>query len=159
MGFHYIDSEHVPVPGCEGFTKELLVGILIVGDEVYLLQIKAGSKRYNRILPNDISKYRKQPKDELLPILDVTPVAKKELDYFPDGVYVQVSSIADVFAAQGLNPVRLILELNAETRYVYTMRVSTRCSTRDVWQFLSFYWHGSPATHCLGGRMLSLRWL
>lgn len=88
-----------------------------VGDEVYLLQIKAGSKRYNRILPNDISKYRKQPKDELLPILDVTPVAKKELDYFPDGVYVQVSSIADVFAAQGLNPVRLILELNAETRY------------------------------------------
>ncbi len=88
-----------------------------VGDEVYLLQIKSGSKRYPRVLPNDIGRYRKQPKDELLPILDLTPVGQKELSYFPDGVYVQVSSIPDVFAVQGLNPVRLILEYNSETSY------------------------------------------
>ncbi len=88
-----------------------------VGDSVYLLQIKSGSKRYNRVLPNDISKYRKQPKDEELPILDVTPVAPKELNYFPDGVYVQVSSVSDVFAVQGINPVRVILEWNSETAY------------------------------------------
>lgn len=87
------------------------------GDEVYLLQIKSGSKRYPRVLPSDIGRYRKQPKDEILPILDVTPVAAKELSYFPDGVYVQVSSISDVFAVQGLNPVRLILEYNSETSY------------------------------------------
>ena len=88
-----------------------------MGDEVYLLQMKSGSKRYNRILPNDISKYRKQPKDEILPILDVTPVQPKELNYFPEGVYVQVSSIPDVFAVQGLNPVRVIIEYNSETSY------------------------------------------
>ena len=63
-----------------------------LGDEVYLLQIKAGSKRYNRVLPNDLGRYRKQPKDERLPILDVTPVAAKELSYFPEGIYAQVSS-------------------------------------------------------------------
>lgn len=88
-----------------------------IGDEVYLLQIKTGSKRYSRVLPNDIGKYRKQPKDEILPILDVTPVQKKELSYFPDGMYVQLSSISDIFVAQGINPVRIIIEYNSETSF------------------------------------------
>lgn len=88
-----------------------------VGDEVYLLQIKTGSKRYPRVLPNDIGKYRKQPKDEMLPILDVTPVQKKEFSYFPDGIYVQLSSIPDIFVAQGINPVRIIIEYNSETSF------------------------------------------
>jgi putative protease len=87
------------------------------GDEVYLLQYKANTKRYSHVLPNDIGRYRKQPKDERLPILDVTPVAPKELDYFPDGLYVQVSSVPDLFAVQGMNPVRVILEYNSETSY------------------------------------------
>lgn len=87
------------------------------GDEVYLLQIKSGSKRYPHVLPNDIGRYRKQPKDELLPVLDLTPIQNKELAYFPDGIYVQVSSIPDVFAVQGMNPVRVIIEYNSETSY------------------------------------------
>lgn len=88
-----------------------------MGDDVYLLQIKSGSKRYGRVLPNDISRFRKQPRDEMLPVLDLTPVKQNELSYFPEGVYAQVSSIPDVFAVQALNPVRLILELNSETCY------------------------------------------
>ena len=100
-GKHWID-----IP--EGFT---------VGDSVYLLQIKSSSKRYNHVLPRDLSPYRKQPKDQLLPILDLTPVKDRELSYFPEGVYVQVSSISDVFAIQGLNPVRVIIEYNSETSY------------------------------------------
>lgn len=87
------------------------------GDEVYLLQMKSGSKRYSRLLPPDLAKYRKQPKDEQLPILDLTPVREKELSYFPEGVYVQVSSIQDVFAVQALNPIRIIIEYNKETSY------------------------------------------
>lgn len=100
------DKRWIDVPG--GFS---------VGDEVYLLQIKAGSKRYNRVLPADIGRYRKQPRDQKLPILDITPVKEKELNYFPEGIYVQVSSISDVFAIQGFNPVRVIIEYNSETGY------------------------------------------
>ncbi|MCF0242640.1 MAG: U32 family peptidase [Treponema sp.] len=85
------------------------------GDPVYLLQTKASSKRYPRVLPHDISRYRKQPGDEQLPILDLTPVGQKELMYFPDGIYTAVSSISDLFQVQGLHPVRVILELNSET--------------------------------------------
>ncbi len=87
-----------------------------VGDPVYLLQTKNMSKRYSRVLPNDIGSYRRQPGDEKLPVLDITPVANKELAYCPDGLYVQVSSIADVFTIQSLHPVRVIIEYNSETR-------------------------------------------
>ncbi len=86
------------------------------GDEVYLLQTKSMSKRYPRVLPNDIGKYRTQPKDEILPVLDLTPVAKDELSYFPEGLYVQVSTVADLFQAQAIKPVRAIIELNSETK-------------------------------------------
>ena len=85
------------------------------GDSVYLLQIKSMSKRYPRVLPGDISTFRRQPGPERLPILDLTPVKKDELKYFPEGLYVQVSTAADVFIAQAMHPVRIILELNSET--------------------------------------------
>lgn len=87
------------------------------GDSVYLLQIKSMSKRYSRVLPGDLSKYRRQPADEKLPILDLTPVGNRELSYFPEGIYVQVSTIPDVFQAQALHPVRLIIEYTNDTKY------------------------------------------
>ena len=88
-----------------------------IGDSVYLLQMKTASKRYPRILARDVSPYRRQPGDEKLPILDLTSVGKNELQFFPEGLYVQVSAVADVFAAQSAHPVRVIIELNGETSY------------------------------------------
>ncbi len=86
------------------------------GDAVYLLQTKSMSKRYNRVLPNDIGRFRQQPGAEKLPVLDLTPIAKNELSYFPEGLYMQVSTIGDMFAVQSQHPVRVILELNFETK-------------------------------------------
>lgn len=87
-----------------------------MGDSVYLLQTKSMSKRYSHVLPHDLFRYRKQPGDQLLPILDLTSVKDKELSYFPEGIYVQVSSISDVFAVQGISPVRIIIDYNSETK-------------------------------------------
>lgn len=86
------------------------------GDSVYLLQTKAMSKRYRRVLPSDISNCRKQPGNETLPVLDLTPVAKNELSYFPEGLYVQVSTVSDIYQLLSKSPVRVILEFNFETR-------------------------------------------
>ena len=86
-------------------------------DEVYLLQTKAMHQRFPRVLPGDLSRFNHQPRDEKLPVMDLTPVAKNELDYFPEGIYAQVSSIQDVFMVQALHPVRIIIELNSETLY------------------------------------------
>ena len=86
------------------------------GDEVYLLQTKSMSKRYPRVLPSDLSRFRKQPGAALLPVLDLTPLKKNELDYFPEGMYIQVSTLSDLHVVQAEHPVRIILELNHETR-------------------------------------------
>lgn len=99
-GRHFVD---VPL----GFKR---------GDSVYLLQTKNMSKRYPHVLPADIGKYRQQPGAEVLPILDLTPVEKNELSFFPEGLYIQVSTIKDLFLAISKNPVRIIIEFNSETR-------------------------------------------
>lgn len=85
------------------------------GDSVYLLQTKSMSKRYKKILPQDLSRFRRQPGAELLPVLDLTPLEKNELSWFPEGLYIQVSTVADAHIVSALHPVRLILELNSET--------------------------------------------
>lgn len=86
------------------------------GDSVYLLQIKSTSKRYSHILPQNMKNYNRQVRDETLPLLDLTPIPKNGISFFPDGIYTQVSSIQDVFFAQSLHPVRLIIEYNSGTR-------------------------------------------
>ena len=110
------------------------------GDSVYLLQTKAMTKRYPHLLPASLEKYRKQPNDEALPMLTLeagfptlgdtnkaapataassTPVkkslAKKPADIFPEGLYVQVSSIADLHTILADKPVRVIINLNEDT--------------------------------------------
>ena len=65
------------------------------GDEVYLLQTKSMSKRYRRVIAEELSAFRRQPGAERLPILDLTPLSKNELNFFPEGLYIQVSTIAD----------------------------------------------------------------
>ena len=102
------------------------------GDSVYLLQTKAMTKRYPRVLPSSLEKYRKQPNDEALPLLTLEAgfpsleeekpaaavkksLAKKPADIFPEGLYVQVSAIADMHTILADKPVRVIVNLNEDT--------------------------------------------
>lgn len=87
------------------------------GDSLYLLQTKNMSKRYKRILPPDLSKFRRQPGPERLPVLDLTPTDRNGISWFPEGLYVGVSTVADAHLIAPLHPVRVILELNCETTY------------------------------------------
>jgi len=92
-----------------------------VGDSVYLLQTKSMSKRYTPVLPKTLSPFRKRPGDDKLPELKLYPegnpagninenvkagaknkqddkrakkiLSKSNIDIFPDGFYVQVSSV------------------------------------------------------------------
>ncbi|MGP1489502.1 MAG: peptidase U32 family protein [Treponema sp.] len=109
-------------------------------DSVYLLQTRAMTKRYPRLLPASLEKYRRQPNDEALPMLTLEAgfptlgdtnkaalttsttapsvkksLAKKPADIFPEGLYVQVSSIADLHTILTDKPVRVIINLNEDT--------------------------------------------
>ncbi|WP_428771824.1 peptidase U32 family protein [Treponema sp. HNW] len=103
------------------------------GDPVYLLQTKSMSKRYKRVLPADLSPYRLQPSDERLPILDLTPLKKDSLSFFPEGVYIQVSTLSDMHACLAEHPVRFILELNSDTRRsLIAKKEALPCSKKQV---------------------------
>ncbi len=86
------------------------------GDSVYLLQTKNMSKCYPHVLPKDISRFRTQPGDRLLPILDLSPLDTDFEKSFPEGLYFQVSTIKDALTVQSEKPVRVILELNSQTK-------------------------------------------
>ena len=114
-----------------------------IGDSVYLLQTKSMSKRYTPVLPKTLSSFRKRPGDEKLPELKLYPegkpagnineniksgaknkednrakkiLSKSNIDIFPDGFYVQVSSVNSLHTILSDRPVRVIINLNEDTR-------------------------------------------
>ncbi|EMB25705.1 peptidase U32 family protein [Treponema denticola] len=113
-----------------------------IGDSVYLLQTKSMSKRYTPVLPKTLSSFRKRPGDEKLPELKLYPegnpagnenvkagaknkqddnrakkiLSKSNIDIFPDGFYVQVSSVNSLHTILSDKPVRVIINLNEDTR-------------------------------------------
>ena len=113
-----------------------------IGDSVYLLQTKSMSKRYTPVLPKTLSPFRKRPGDDKLPELKLYPegnpagnenvkadtknkqddkrakkiLSKSNIDIFPDGFYVQVSSVNSLHTILSDKPVRVIINLNEDTR-------------------------------------------
>lgn len=113
-----------------------------IGDSVYLLQTKSMSKRYTPVLPKTLSSFRKRPGDDKLQELKLYPegnpagnenvkawaknkqddnrakkiLSKSNVDIFPDGFYVQVSSVNSLHTILSDKPVRVIINLNEDTR-------------------------------------------
>ena len=113
-----------------------------IGDSVYLLQTKSMSKRYTPVLPKTLSSFRKRPGDDKLQELKLYPegkpagnenvkegaknkqddkrskkiLSKSNIDIFPDGFYVQVSSVNSLHTILSDKPVRVIINLNEDTR-------------------------------------------
>ena len=90
----------IPVP--DGFD---------LGDPVYLTQTKSMSKRYQRILPNDLATFRRVPGRENAPYLGSERLEKADRNAFPDGLYAAVSRIEDLYVLQSVRPTRVLLSL------------------------------------------------
>jgi hypothetical protein len=80
------------------------------GNEGYLPRGK-----YQTILPQSLSRYKKQPDFSVapLPVLEAAPAKGKPA--LPPGVYAQTARAEDLFVMQSLRPAGVILELNAKT--------------------------------------------
>jgi putative protease len=89
------------------------------GDRVYLIQTKAMSKRYPPALPRDLDGFRRSPGRDKAPPLELSPVNRKgavrgegrETTVFPEGVYVSVSRVDDLYILQSARPTRVLLDL------------------------------------------------
>ncbi|MDR1468684.1 MAG: hypothetical protein LBT00_05265 [Spirochaetaceae bacterium] len=109
------EGDGVWVSAPEGFDK---------GDIVYLIQRKAASRRYPPILPKNLDGFRKSPGRDKAPEIDWNTAGKndaatekrsekksgkKNATAFPEGFYVAVENIADLYIAQSVKTQAVIL--------------------------------------------------
>lgn len=80
-----------------------------VGDSVYMIQTKAMSKRYPSVLPKDLGPFRKMPGHESAPAVMLPRPQKQERDVFPEGLFVAVSRLEDLYVVQSVKPTRILL--------------------------------------------------
>jgi putative protease len=101
------------------------------GDTVYLIQIKALARRYPPVLPNDLSKYKRQPGREKAPVVsfdndkqaDHKQTEKKQAGkkakenklILPEGIFVAAASVEDLYVIQSIRPAAVILPVNRKT--------------------------------------------
>ncbi|MDR1147846.1 MAG: U32 family peptidase, partial [Spirochaetaceae bacterium] len=81
------------------------------GDNVYLISVKEMSRRYQPVLQKDDVGRRRhgQPGFEKAPPVKFKPVKKNMENIFPEGLYVCVSRIEDMYIAQSVKPAALML--------------------------------------------------
>ncbi|MDR0389747.1 MAG: U32 family peptidase, partial [Spirochaetaceae bacterium] len=84
------------------------------GDSVYLIQSKAGNRRYAQVLPRDLTPFRRQPGRDKAPPCGLRPPGGKGPALFPEGLYAAVDAVEDLFVVQSRRPARVILEYTAK---------------------------------------------
>ncbi|MCL2763248.1 MAG: U32 family peptidase [Treponema sp.] len=81
------------------------------GDRVYLIQTRAMSKRYKPVIGKALqcpAGGGRQPGHEKAPPVTIP---KKKSETFPDGLYVAVSSVSDLYIVQSSRPARVMVSL------------------------------------------------
>jgi putative protease len=101
-------------PGADGL-QNLWISIpqgFDIGDSVYLIRTKAIGRRYSPVIPRNPESFRRRPGREKAPELILPPVKKGESANFPEGFYVAVSRIEDLYIIQSVRPTRVMLAYN-----------------------------------------------
>jgi putative protease len=92
-----------------------------VGDRVYLIQNKAMSKRYRPVIKGESSTGKRGPAFEKAPIPKIPELHKTKPEKtgrrdnpptLPEGIYVAVSHINDLYIVQSSRPAKVMLNLN-----------------------------------------------
>ncbi|MDR1985577.1 MAG: U32 family peptidase [Treponema sp.] len=87
------------------------------GDAVYLIQTKGMSKRYAPVIPPGRDVSRRRPGWEHAPPLSLpkAPKGQKGKTVFPEGLYIAVSRVEDLYLLQSSRPVRVMLKYTPKT--------------------------------------------
>jgi putative protease len=107
-----------------------------IGDEVFLIQTKAMSKRYPPVIPKNIDTFRRAPGREQAPVINLADTKRANLKNrlqglepprlektekiktrkaLPEGLYAAVSRTSDLYALQSIKPVKVLLGLTKKT--------------------------------------------
>jgi len=111
---HKLSSATVERGGCwlsipAGFGK---------GDQVYLIQTKATARRYKPVIARNSSQGSRSPGFDKAPLPALPPLpakAAKNAASLPDGLYVAVSRVDDLYVVQSARPAQVMLDLSRKT--------------------------------------------
>jgi putative protease len=102
-------------PDDEGFWVSVPEGF--PGDRVYLIQTKTMSKRYAPVITRNSG--GKGPGVEKAPMPSIMTRPQEKDETFPEGLYVAVSRLEDLFIVQSSRPERVMLSLSPKNaRYL-----------------------------------------
>ena len=86
-----------------------------VGDEVYLIQTKAMTKRYAPVIPHNRDGFSRVPGRDHAPVITLPGAKKGDTKTFPAGLYVGVSRIEDLYMIQSVRPLGVMLSYTRKT--------------------------------------------
>jgi putative protease len=85
------------------------------GDNLYLIQTKAMTRRYRSLLPNSLDRYRRLPSHDAAP-QETPPSGNKELwEKLPAGFYAMTDSVASLYIFQATPPTKAILRITRKS--------------------------------------------
>ncbi|MDR0561920.1 MAG: U32 family peptidase [Spirochaetaceae bacterium] len=99
----------------EGFDK---------GDEVYLIQTKAMTKRYAPVIPRRLDSFKRAPGRESAPVFSLPAAKRTDAKTFPAGIYLGVSRVEDLYMIQSAKAAGAMLGYTRKTA-VHLMRGGT----------------------------------
>ncbi|AEF81705.1 peptidase U32 family protein [Leadbettera azotonutricia] len=86
------------------------------GDSVYLIQTKAMNRRYTPVIPHNLDNFKRSPGRDTAPLPQLRPFKNpgranrgKARPDFPEGLYVQVSRLEDLYIVQANRPVKAMV--------------------------------------------------
>jgi putative protease len=85
------------------------------GDTVYLIQTRELTRRYTPVIPHNLGAFRRTPGRDHAPTLRPPAADKAQVKAFPEGLYVAVSAVEDLYVVQSSRPVRALLACNRKT--------------------------------------------
>jgi putative protease len=83
------------------------------GDLAYLIQTRAMTKRYPKVIPKDLSVFKKRPGSGEVPQRALPREGR--FSSLPEGIYAAVARIEDLYALQSIRPAGAIVALNRES--------------------------------------------
>ncbi|MDR2535111.1 MAG: U32 family peptidase [Treponema sp.] len=112
------DRQSHKLTAVEDAGDHLLISIpdgFEAGDMVYLIQIKAKTKRYAPVISHTLAHFKRVPGRDHAPSLTLPSAKKRDPKIFPPGIYVGVSRIEDLYMLQSVKPLRVMLGYNRQT--------------------------------------------
>jgi putative protease len=83
------------------------------GDPAYLIQTRAMTKRYPKVIPKDLSLFKRRPGRGEVPQQAV--LRQGRFSSLPEGIYAAVARTEDLYVLQSIRPAGAIVPLNRES--------------------------------------------